>query len=280
MDWSRCPDIESKPDAVSGAWVVKEMRVQADGLVENAEDGFTPEEIAAEIYPTVTVAAARRIIAFARLPGHRRAALKEIYSDGRQFCALRSRRFAAREHIWELSLTYGCKAASIIVAHYMPWSNAFSYLFALEQSRNPEGKVDKDGLLRREGWKNWSKIKRYGNRSKDLADQDLAKMYRNGAYPNYVVGLAKYVNRVLFGERYYIGPHKRGLEALKTNDQNYLLHIVFVQQDKEDKLGHYISLINSADQMRSDYRCVLRPNRRYILWKLDGSGSAFNASAN
>ena len=135
--------------------------------------------------------------------------------------------------------------------------NAFSYLFALEQSRNPEGKVDKDGLLRREGWKNWSKIKRYGNRSKDLADQDLAKMYRNGAYPNYVVGLAKYVNRVLFGERYYIGPHKRGLEALKTNDQNYLLHIVFVQQDKEDKLGHYISLINSADQMRSDYRCVL-----------------------
>ena len=26
--------------------------------------------------------------------------------------------------------------------------NAFSYLFALEQSRNPEGKVDKDGLLR------------------------------------------------------------------------------------------------------------------------------------
>ena len=148
--------------------------------------------------------------------------------------------------------------------------NAFSYLFALEQSRNPEGKVDKDGLLRREGWKNWSKIKRYGNRSKDLADQDLAKMYRNGAYPNYVVGLAKYINRVLFGERYYIGPHKRGLEALKTNDQNYLLHIVFVQQDKEDKLGHYISLINSADQMRSDYRCVLDFNRRYILWKLDG----------
>ena len=68
MDWSRCPDVESKPDVVSGAWVVKGTRVQADGLVENAEDGFTPEEIATEIYPTVTVAAARRIIAFARLP--------------------------------------------------------------------------------------------------------------------------------------------------------------------------------------------------------------------
>jgi uncharacterized protein (DUF433 family) len=66
MDWSRCTDVESKPGVVSGAWVVKGTRVPADAVVENAEDGFTPEEIAAEIYPTVTVAAARRIIAFAR----------------------------------------------------------------------------------------------------------------------------------------------------------------------------------------------------------------------
>ena len=102
MDWSRCPDIESKPDAVSGAWVVKGTRVQADGLVENAEDGFTPEEIdeAVRFYPTVTVAAARRIIAFARLPvtGVRIAKVFTPMADS--FCALRSRRFAAREHIW------------------------------------------------------------------------------------------------------------------------------------------------------------------------------------
>jgi uncharacterized protein (DUF433 family) len=66
MDWSKCADVEIKPDVVAGAWVVKGTLVPAGGLVENAEDGFTPEEIATEIYPAVTVAAARRIIAFAR----------------------------------------------------------------------------------------------------------------------------------------------------------------------------------------------------------------------
>jgi uncharacterized protein (DUF433 family) len=65
MDWSQCADVESKPSVLTGAWVVKGTRVPADAVVENA-DGFTPEEIATEIYPTVTVAAARRIIAFAR----------------------------------------------------------------------------------------------------------------------------------------------------------------------------------------------------------------------
>lgn len=41
-------------------------RVPADAVVENAEDGFTREEIATEIYPTVTVEAGRHIIALAR----------------------------------------------------------------------------------------------------------------------------------------------------------------------------------------------------------------------
>jgi uncharacterized protein (DUF433 family) len=66
MDWSRCADVESNPGVISGAWVVKGTRIPADAVVENAEDGFTPEEIATEIYPTVTVATSRRIVAFAR----------------------------------------------------------------------------------------------------------------------------------------------------------------------------------------------------------------------
>jgi uncharacterized protein (DUF433 family) len=66
MDWFKYTDVESKAGVLSGAWVVKGTRVPADAVVENAEDGFSPEEIATEIYPTVTVAAARRIIAFAR----------------------------------------------------------------------------------------------------------------------------------------------------------------------------------------------------------------------
>ena len=66
MDWSKCPDFESKSGVVSGAWVVRGTRVPADAVIDNADDGFTPEEIATEIYPTVPVAAVRQIIAFAR----------------------------------------------------------------------------------------------------------------------------------------------------------------------------------------------------------------------
>ena len=38
----------------------------ADAVIDNAEDGFTAEEIVTEIYPTVPLDRARRIIEFAR----------------------------------------------------------------------------------------------------------------------------------------------------------------------------------------------------------------------
>ena len=66
VDWSRCPDVERSPERVSGAWVVRGTRVPADAIVENAEDGFTPEEIATEIFQGVPLDTARRVIAFAR----------------------------------------------------------------------------------------------------------------------------------------------------------------------------------------------------------------------
>lgn len=66
MDWSRCPDVESVPGKVSGAWVVKGTRVQADAIVENAAEGYTPEEIATEIFPTVPVERVKRVLDFAR----------------------------------------------------------------------------------------------------------------------------------------------------------------------------------------------------------------------
>ena len=50
IDWSKCDDVESVPGRVSGAWVIKGTRVQADAVVENAKDGFTAEEIATEIF--------------------------------------------------------------------------------------------------------------------------------------------------------------------------------------------------------------------------------------
>jgi uncharacterized protein (DUF433 family) len=65
MNWSECPDVESNAGVVSGAYVVKGTRVPVDAIIDNADDGFSPEEIAAEIYPTVPVAAVRQIVAFA-----------------------------------------------------------------------------------------------------------------------------------------------------------------------------------------------------------------------
>ena len=50
IDWSQCEDVESVPGRVSGAWVIKGTRVQADAVVDNARAGCTPEEIATEIF--------------------------------------------------------------------------------------------------------------------------------------------------------------------------------------------------------------------------------------
>lgn len=50
MDWSKCPDVERAPGKVSGAWVVKGTRVPVQAAVDNAEDGYTPEEIIREIF--------------------------------------------------------------------------------------------------------------------------------------------------------------------------------------------------------------------------------------
>ena len=66
VDWSKCSDVESRPDILSGAWVVKGTRVPAAFVIANAEDGYTPEQISTGIYPGVPVSRARRLIQFAR----------------------------------------------------------------------------------------------------------------------------------------------------------------------------------------------------------------------
>jgi len=50
IDWSQCEDVESVPGRVSGAWVVKDSRVQAQAVVDNARAGCSAEEIATEIF--------------------------------------------------------------------------------------------------------------------------------------------------------------------------------------------------------------------------------------
>jgi uncharacterized protein (DUF433 family) len=64
IDWSRCPDAESVPGKVSGAWVVKGTRLTVQAILDNAED-CTAEEIATEIFPSVPVEVVRRILVFA-----------------------------------------------------------------------------------------------------------------------------------------------------------------------------------------------------------------------
>jgi uncharacterized protein (DUF433 family) len=45
-------------------------RILAQGVIDNAEDGYTPEQIVAEIYPTLPLERARRIIAYAQKRAH------------------------------------------------------------------------------------------------------------------------------------------------------------------------------------------------------------------
>lgn len=69
VDWSQSSDVDSHPDRVSGTWCVKGTRIPAQAVIDNAEDGYTAEQVVAKIYPSLPLEPARRIIAFARMHG-------------------------------------------------------------------------------------------------------------------------------------------------------------------------------------------------------------------
>ncbi len=66
IDWTGCKDVERIPGKVSGAWLVKGTRIPAQAVLDNADDGYSAEDIASVIYDGLPVDRARRIIAFAR----------------------------------------------------------------------------------------------------------------------------------------------------------------------------------------------------------------------
>jgi uncharacterized protein (DUF433 family) len=66
FDWTDCPDVERIPGKVSGQWIVVGTRILAQGVIDNAEDGYTPEELANDHFPGLGVERAGRIIAFAK----------------------------------------------------------------------------------------------------------------------------------------------------------------------------------------------------------------------
>ena len=65
IDWSACPDVERIQGKVSRQWLVKGTRIPAQAVQDNAGDGFTPQQIVDEIYPSLPLDRAERIVAFA-----------------------------------------------------------------------------------------------------------------------------------------------------------------------------------------------------------------------
>jgi uncharacterized protein (DUF433 family) len=45
LDWSQCPDVESIPGKLNGAWVCRNSRMAVKLVFENLEDGMTIDEI-------------------------------------------------------------------------------------------------------------------------------------------------------------------------------------------------------------------------------------------
>ncbi len=45
LDWSECPDVESIPGKLSGAWVLKGTRMPVSAIFENLEAGANIDDI-------------------------------------------------------------------------------------------------------------------------------------------------------------------------------------------------------------------------------------------
>ncbi len=45
LDWSQCPEVESVPDKVSGAWVLRGTRMPASVILENLDAGASLDDI-------------------------------------------------------------------------------------------------------------------------------------------------------------------------------------------------------------------------------------------
>ena len=63
LDWSQCPEIESIPGKVSGAWVLKGTRMPVQTIFENLEAGLSVKEIT-EVFD-VTEQEVRAVLHFA-----------------------------------------------------------------------------------------------------------------------------------------------------------------------------------------------------------------------
>lgn len=70
LDWSQCPDVESVPGKVSGAWVFRDTRMPVKLVFENLEDGMSIDEIIEQY--DVTREQVKAVIDFAARASKRR----------------------------------------------------------------------------------------------------------------------------------------------------------------------------------------------------------------
>jgi uncharacterized protein (DUF433 family) len=68
-DWSQYPDAEGDDATMSGAWRLKGTRIRVQDVLDNAIDQ-TSEEIAREVYPSLTIERVRGVVAFAGTTAH------------------------------------------------------------------------------------------------------------------------------------------------------------------------------------------------------------------
>jgi uncharacterized protein (DUF433 family) len=64
LDWSQCPEVESVPGKVSGAWVFRGTRMPVAAVFENLEDGMTIDEML-ELYDGLTREQVQSVLDFA-----------------------------------------------------------------------------------------------------------------------------------------------------------------------------------------------------------------------
>ena len=64
LDWSQCPEVESVPGKVSGAWVFRGTRMPVATVFENLEEGMTIDELI-EMYDGLTREQVKAVLDFA-----------------------------------------------------------------------------------------------------------------------------------------------------------------------------------------------------------------------
>ncbi|MDQ2898289.1 MAG: DUF433 domain-containing protein [Acidobacteriota bacterium] len=62
LDWSQCPELESVPGKVSGAWVFRGTRVPVSAILKNLKDLDVNEVV--EEFPSVTREQVRTVLDF------------------------------------------------------------------------------------------------------------------------------------------------------------------------------------------------------------------------